>query len=112
MEIVERAVRVAEHIKAGTPIDSLQSNSMVGTCFAAINLKSHEPKIILRNNYSGTHIRSQVSKSKVLTLLTELLSTFSLENTEATSEFVKAASALLNNPDPEGLGLNTATNTL
>jgi DNA mismatch repair protein MSH5 len=29
LEIVERAVRVAEHIKGGTPIDSLQSNSMV-----------------------------------------------------------------------------------
>jgi DNA mismatch repair protein MSH5 len=28
LEIVERAVRVAEHIRGGTPIDSLQSNSM------------------------------------------------------------------------------------
>jgi hypothetical protein len=37
-----------------------------------------------------------------LSLLTELLDSFSLENKEATSEFVKAASALLNNPDPEG----------
>jgi DNA mismatch repair ATPase MutS len=34
LEIVERAVRVAEHIKGGTPIDSLQSNSMVRVCTA------------------------------------------------------------------------------
>lgn len=31
LEIVERAVRVAEHIKRGTPIDSLQSNAMVSS---------------------------------------------------------------------------------
>jgi DNA mismatch repair protein MSH5 len=31
LEIVERAVRVAEHIKGGTPIDSLQSNAMVSS---------------------------------------------------------------------------------
>jgi hypothetical protein len=47
-----------------------------------------------------------------LTLLTELLSNFSLENKDATSEFVKAASSLLNDPDPEGLGLNAAANAL
>jgi DNA mismatch repair protein MSH5 len=34
VEIVERAIRVAEHIKGGTPIDSLQSNAMV--CLAQI----------------------------------------------------------------------------
>jgi hypothetical protein len=44
----------------------------------------------------------QVSKSKILSLLTELLSTFSLDTKEATSEFVKAASALLDDPDPDG----------
>jgi hypothetical protein len=37
----------------------------------------------------------------MLCLLTELLDNFSLENKEATSEFVKAASALLIDPDPE-----------
>jgi hypothetical protein len=47
-----------------------------------------------------------------LTLLTDLLASFSLENTEATSEFVKAASALLNDPDPEVSRLNAATQAL
>ena len=54
----------------------------------------------------------QVSKSKILSLLTELLANFSLENKEATSEFVKAASVLLNDPDPEGSGLKAAANAL
>ena len=49
-----------------------------------------------------TAVFLQVSKSKILSLLTELLANFSLENKEATSEFVKAATVLLNDPDPEG----------
>ncbi len=77
-----------------------------------IQPKSAYAQINLCTNYCDTHIHLQVSKSKILTLLTELLSNFSLENKDATSEFVKAASSLLNDPDPEGLGLNAAKNEL
>jgi len=50
----------------------------------------------------------QVSKSKILSLLTDLLSTFPLDKKEATSEFVKTALALINDPDPDGSWLYMA----